>query len=1143
MSAEKQVSSQVIDALCDRFEAEHKAGGQPLVEDFLAEAPSECRTALLRELLFIDYEYRARAGDPPLVGEYQSRFPQQTALIERVVHRGDNTLAGQGERTIHPDGGQNANDARDSDDGRNLETISSAASDRPPSADAQATLSDVQLAEEDATNLPQLLGDYQLMEEIGRGGMGIVYRARQLSVGRVVALKVLRRDKLQQLSPAARETMIERFRTESQSAAHLDHDHIVPVYEVGEAAGQHYYSMRFVEGKSLGDLIGEHPLENRRAAELIAPVARALHETHREGILHRDIKPRNIIVDSKSGRPMLADFGLAKLMETDREMTHTGDVMGSPPYMSPEQAIDAARVTPAADVYSLGATLYHLLVGRPPFQAATVAETLRQVWYDEPAPPRRVNPAIDRDLETIALKCLEKEPARRFATAGELADELQRFLDGQPIKSRPIGHFGRLSRWCRRNPAVATLLSAVAVLLVVVTVVSVIGYVQTAASLKREKASSALAVRKAQEAQQNLKLAEENLHLAQDAVERFSDLAIEDPRLRSHGLDSLRRDFLTATREYFDKFVQQSQGDPQLKAMRGKAYARLAGIEADLGHREKAIELYAQAVEIYEGLSDKQIDGTQRQYRIALYQRHMADLWRELGRRQQAEKTLQSVFSVAQQLSDKHAGEVNYKALLADTHNGWAALHKELQRPEQAEKSWRTAIEIWTWITEQNQIAPDYFNELAKCHNNLAVIYRESDRLDEAKTQYADAMKIWQRLASEHAEVSDYTHGLATCQYNLGILHLKAGEHQSARPLLLGALVLRHQLADKHPDLPEYQSELATCHDGLGQLYQDMARTQQRDEHFQMAYDEFYSSLLIREKLRNQHDDVPEYNLKLAASQINVGNLYQQQGRYAQAQSRFRVAIDILGDLVTQYPDVSSYRVHQAGANYDLGLSLQFASKAEDAIEPFSKAIQSLWSIVESGTDRAAARLLQTSLVGRAHLYDELEKHDLALADWNQIVQLTGESQRPLATLWRAVSLARSGDHREAANAASAVLDHGQIQPVLLYQGARVLSRAAEAALKDMQLDESQRMQLAGDYLDKGALLIQALDRIGYFEAKSHQEKLRSDPDMSNVRSHENVLAILEKTRGEDSPDAPVVVPETENDGDPPAEANAADEN
>jgi WD40 repeat protein/predicted Ser/Thr protein kinase len=306
---------------------------------------------------------------------------------------------------------------------------------------------------------PEVPG-YQVLEVIGWGGMGVVYKARQLSADRIVALKVIRPDRLEGLSPGERRKAIERFITEAQAAGQLEHENIVHVYEVGEARSRPFYSMRYVEGMSLHDLIQQGPLEGRRAAGYLEKVARAVHEAHRHGILHRDLKPHNILVEANGDRPLVADFGLAKLMQGGREVTGTGDVMGTPPYMSPEQARSSTQLTVATDVYGLGATLYSLLTGRPPFQGDDPISTLRKVVETEPPRPRTLSPYVHPDLETICLKCLEKQPQKRYSGAEELANRLAMFLENKPIPDRPINWLNRAAKWVRRRPAAAGLIGA-----------------------------------------------------------------------------------------------------------------------------------------------------------------------------------------------------------------------------------------------------------------------------------------------------------------------------------------------------------------------------------------------------------------------------------------------------------------------------------------------------------------------------------------------------------------------------------------------------------------------------------------------------------------------------------------------------------
>ncbi|HEX3999816.1 MAG TPA: serine/threonine-protein kinase [Pirellulales bacterium] len=293
--------------------------------------------------------------------------------------------------------------------------------------------------------LPARLGDYELLEELGRGGMGVVYRARQISLDRIVAVKMILRGQLATAADRA------RFRAEAEAAAKLDHPNIVPVYEVGDLDGQPYFSMKFVAGTTLARQLADGPLEPREAAALLVPVAKAIHFAHRHGLLHRDLKPSNILIDDE-GQPHVTDFGLAKRITDQHGPTLTGAIVGTPSYMSPEQA-DGRRgvIGPASDVYSLGTILYQMLTGRPPFQTASPVDTLLMVLEQDPVPPRMLNARADRDLEMIALKCLQKPAQLRYPSAERLAADLNAYLSGEPVSARSGGFTQVIARVFRET--------------------------------------------------------------------------------------------------------------------------------------------------------------------------------------------------------------------------------------------------------------------------------------------------------------------------------------------------------------------------------------------------------------------------------------------------------------------------------------------------------------------------------------------------------------------------------------------------------------------------------------------------------------------------------------------------------------------
>ena len=312
---------------------------------------------------------------------------------------------------------------------------------------------------------PMEFGDYELLEEVGRGGQGVVYRARQKSLNRTVALKVIA------LGHFASKPHLKRFRQEAEAAASLEHPQIVPIYEIGERDGSCYFSMKFIEGGQLDEMLKREPMSIRRAAELLVKIARTVQFAHEHGILHRDIKPGNILID-RTGEPHLTDFGLARLVEQQSTVTNSFDVLGTPSYMSPEQAAGQTKeLTPAADVYGVGAVFYQLLTGKAPFAGGTTYETIRLVLETEPKNPRLRNPKVDVDLATVCLKCLDKDPLRRYPSAGALAEDVERWLRHEPIQARRAGAFTRSRKWIRRNPVLAVSVPTIAALVAAIVAI------------------------------------------------------------------------------------------------------------------------------------------------------------------------------------------------------------------------------------------------------------------------------------------------------------------------------------------------------------------------------------------------------------------------------------------------------------------------------------------------------------------------------------------------------------------------------------------------------------------------------------------------------------------------------------------------
>jgi serine/threonine protein kinase len=415
-----------VDALCRRFEVEWRSGREPRIEDYLTEADDLEREVLLRELLVLELELRQGRGERPGPRQYRERFPGHTALVDAAFDDAESRSPGRGadgDATVSyppvpPDGtGNRASTADDSDRDR---------------------------AAPGGSGYP--VPGYESLGELGRGAMGVVYKARQVRLRRVVALKVI----LSGTHASPRE--LARFRIESEAVARLQHPNIVTLYEVGEYGGLPYFSLEYVAGGSLADMLDRTPMPARQAARLVELLARAIHAAHQQGIIHRDLKPANVLL-AVDGTPKIIDFGLARRLDDSAGPTSTGAILGTPSYMPPEQAAGKTQeIGAAADIYALGAILYELLTRRPPFQAATRVETIRQVLSREPLPPSILAARVPLDLERICLKCLQKEAGRRYSDALALAEDLRSWQVGEPIRARPIGLKEEGLLLMRRNP-------------------------------------------------------------------------------------------------------------------------------------------------------------------------------------------------------------------------------------------------------------------------------------------------------------------------------------------------------------------------------------------------------------------------------------------------------------------------------------------------------------------------------------------------------------------------------------------------------------------------------------------------------------------------------------------------------------------
>jgi tetratricopeptide (TPR) repeat protein/tRNA A-37 threonylcarbamoyl transferase component Bud32 len=603
-------------------------------------------------------------------------------------------------------------------------------------------------------------GNYFIEAEIAQGGMGIVYRARDLRLKRPVALKMIRDGQL------VTEDEVERFNRESEAAALLDHPNIVPIFESGQHEGHHFYSMAYVEGRSLHEWLDNGPLSQCEAAGFVKATAEAVHYAHQRNVIHRDLKPANILI-GKDGQPRVTDFGLAKKIDAGDGPTLAGRVMGTPSYMPPEQAEGHwDRVGLASDIYSLGATLYALLTGRPPFQAATAAETTRQVLNDEPIPLRRLNGAIHRDLETICLKCLEKDPDRRYSSAQALADDLECFLGSRPIAARPVSPLERLYRWGRRNPKVAGLTTA----LMAVSIAAAIGLVGlTVRSLRKE-----------QEALRQVAISEESLVFLTGLLSRA------DPQSETNRNIALREVVDRATEKLDEGFLKTPEINARLRIELGKIYH-------NLGEYERSRNLFAEAYRIaHEKLGESHpitMTALARLGKAYMFLEEFANAERALLRAYELQRTV---------LGPKHQDTIQSYAILG-------YLYCDMGKLDQAEEIIRKVLD-----TRRRTWGDEYEFTLVAV-NRLGLLYRDSGRPEESLPLFEQAEQIAKRTLGElHPSTLRYMHNRALSYADLK----RWGEAQS---LFSECLTKKRKLlGDNHPSTLQTEYAVADIMFNIG---------------------------------------------------------------------------------------------------------------------------------------------------------------------------------------------------------------------------------------------------------------------------------------------------------------------------------------
>ncbi len=759
----------------------------------------------------------------------------------------------------------------------------------------------------------KVLGDFRLLEEIGRGGMGVVYRAKQISLDRTVAIKLL------PFAAVLDSRQIARFNNEAQAAAQLHHPNIVPVYTVGAVRGVHYYAMQFIDGQSFDEVITDQSNNGMLPAindvvRIGIQIADALHAAHEFGVIHRDIKPSNVMVD-RGGKVWVTDFGLARC-QTDATLTKTGDIVGTMRYMSPEQARgESAIVDGRTDVYSLGATLYEMLCLQPAFDGGDAPAVLRHIDERNPPPLRMIRPDVPQDLETVIAKAMAKTRDGRYDTAADLAIDLRHVLAGEPTIARPPTLVDRLSHWAVRHRGIVT----VSLVLVVLALVGL-------------SVSTALISTAKQESDMNAARAADSDRLSRAAVDRLgaqmAELLADVP-----GADAVRRQLLQETLSYYEDFAARADDDPGLMHDLAITYGKIGSIQSEVGATDEAVASLEKSLGLFAARSTAEPSNRERQQELATGENNLALALEQAGRYETAMKRYLSAIERQERLLNDEPSDVDAKAGLSLSLSNLGLLLSKTKQFEQAETSYRRSIELVESIAEESR-TPSLERQLASTYQNLSGLLTKSDPTRAVQYARTALQNQMDELKAEPGNPKT-ANRVALTLNSLGAAQSEAGDVESSLDSYRQAIDIQTQLLERWPDQLTYQRDIAVTQNNYGLALAGQKR-----------YDEaslaFENALTFQIPLAELFVGDVDLQSTLGGVYNNLGFVQERLGETEKAIEAYRLAVKHQSRAHRAAPEVPQYREFLSKHYFNHATLLTESGRISDAVEAARKR-RDLW--------------------------------------------------------------------------------------------------------------------------------------------------------------------------------------------------------